>query len=154
MHPFLWWFLFTVAAIWAQRFVPGIDFLAPGIIICLQLDRPRQAFWLALIWILLQEGMGSMSFGAGLLWYGAMVLLYFLGRWLFESRNLLFIFFIGLCIGAWHFILIQLMAKLEGMVVAAEPLAWESLLQAAVFTLEWGIVYSAYKRILPDERAL
>jgi hypothetical protein len=154
MHPFIWWFLFTIAAIWAQSFLPGVDFLAPAIIVCLQLERPKQALWLTAAFIVLQEGMGTLAFGAGILWYGVLIILYFIGRWLFESKNLLFVFFIGVSLGAWHFALVRLMGKLESRPLDMTPLAWESMMQAAIFTLEWGLIYSAYKKVLPDERTL
>lgn len=154
MRVFFWWLLYIVAAIWAQSFVPGIDFMAPAIIVCLQHERLRQALWLTAAFIILQEGMGTLAFGAGLLWYGAMYLLFFVGRWLFESRNLLFVFFIGVTLGAWRFVLIQIMGQLEDLPIAAEPLAWESAMQAAIFTAGWGLVYFAFKKVRANERAL
>lgn len=154
MRPFIWWFLFTIGAIWAQSFMPGIDFMASAIIVCLQLERLRQAVWLTIAFIILQEGMGTLAFGAGLLWYGMLYLLYFVGRWLFESKNMLFVFFIGVSLGAWHFVLVQIMGQLEDLPVLAERLVWESAMQAAVFTLEWGVIYLIFKRLQPDERTL
>jgi hypothetical protein len=154
MRIFIWWLLFTIAAIWAQSFMPGIDFLAPAIIVCLQMERLKQAIWLTVAFILLQEGMGTLAFGAGLLWYGALIILYFIGRWLFESKNILFVFFIGISLGVWHFILLKIMGQLENLPIATDPLLRESALQVAVFTIEWGIIYSIYKRLQPDERTL
>jgi len=150
---FLWWLAFVIAAIWAQNFVPGIDFMAPAIIVCLQYERLRQALWLTIAFIILQEGMGTLAFGAGLLWYGALYLLFFVGRWLFESKNLLFVFFIGVTLGAWRFVLVQIMGQLEDLPIALEPLAWESAMQAAIFTAVWGLLYLMYKRVVTDERA-
>mgnify|MGYP006283986987 CR=1 FL=1 len=154
MRIFIWWLLFTIAAIWAQSFMPGIDFLAPAVIVCLQMERLKQALWLTVAFIILQEGMGTLAFGAGLLWYGALILLYFIGRWLFESKNILFVFFIGLSLGAWHFILLQIMGQLENLPILTDTLLTESALQAVAFTIEWGIIYSIYRRLQPDERTL
>jgi hypothetical protein len=154
MRIFIWWLLFTIAAIWAQSFMPGIDFLAPAIIVCLQMERLKQAIWLTVAFLILQEGMGTLAFGAGLLWYGALIMLYFIGRWLFESKNILFVFFIGISLGIWHFILLKIMGQLENLPISTDPLLRESALQVAVFTIEWGIVYSIYKRLQPDERTL
>lgn len=152
MRPYIHWLIFVIAAIWAQRFLPGIDFMISAVIVCLQLERLKQALWLTAVFIILQEGMGSLSFGAGVLWYGMLYLLYFIGRWLFESKNMLFVFFIGISLGAWHFMLVQIMGELENVPVLVMPLIRESALQAAIFTLEWGVIYSLFKRLQPDDR--
>ena len=88
----LWWSIYTVLGIWAQRTLPGIDFFAPGIILSLQEEESGQrTALLGLIWILLVEGTGSLPFGYGLAWYGLLIAFYFMGRWLFEARSFLFI---------------------------------------------------------------
>ena len=154
MHPLTWWILFILAGIWAQRFVAGVDFLAPGLIICLQEGKIKHALWLALVLILLQEGMGGLAFGAGILWYGALTVFFFIGRWLFESKNLLFILIIGAGMGVWHFFLVQMMASLQDMVASPGPLFMESVLQAVVFSVQWVFVHSLYKRWVRHEHAL
>ena len=60
-----------------------------------------------------RRGSGALAFGSGLLWYGAVVALFMGGRWLFESRNVFFIFLLGIVLGAVHFALVQMMATLQ-----------------------------------------
>jgi hypothetical protein len=45
------------------------------------------------------------------------------------------------------------MGQLEDLPIALEPLAWESAMQAAIFTAVWGLLYLMYKRVVTDERA-
>jgi hypothetical protein len=68
MRRIVWWMGFTACGIWAQSHVPGVDFLVPGLILSLQVEKASQTVWLGLVWLLLQEGMGSLPFGFGLLW--------------------------------------------------------------------------------------
>jgi hypothetical protein len=146
VHPFLFWLAFILAGIWAQRFAPGVDFLAPALIVCLQQRRVSTTAWLAAAFIVLQEGMGSLAFGALILWYSGLLLVYLVGRWLFESRNLLFIFIIGLFLGVWRYILVQMMSSLQDLVPDQGRLALECAFQAVLFTLEWGLLFLLYKR--------
>ena len=98
----LWWATYTVIGVWGHRTLPGIDFFAPGLIISLQEQSGRRSGLLALIWMLLIEGMGSLPFGYGLLWYGLLTVMFFSGRWLFEGRSILFMGLIGLGLGMLH----------------------------------------------------
>jgi len=154
MHPATFWVLFTVTGIWLQRFVPGVDFLAPGLVICLQDRRPRLAVWLALAWLVLQEGMGSMAFGPGVLWYGFLLVAYLAGRWLFEARNLLFMFIIGASMGLWHVALVQMMGTLQGLEPSMQRVALESIFQAAVFPAQWAAASALHERWVPHEHAI
>jgi hypothetical protein len=145
MHPLAFWGLFTIAAVWAQRFVGGVDFLAPGLIVCLQAKHRQTAVWLAAAWILLQEGMGSLDFGALVLWYAVLAALYITGRWLFEPTNVLFVGIIGLALGIWHFALMQMMGSMQGLTLPSGRIALESVLQAVIFTAEWGLLSLLYR---------
>ena len=146
IHPFLFWLGFILAGIWAQHFVPGVDFLAPALIVCQQQRKVSATVWLAAAFIVLQEGMGSLAFGSLILWYAGMLVVYQAGRWLFESRNFLFIFIIGVFLGVWRYVLVQMMANLQYLAPEPRRLILECVLQAVVFTLEWGLVFLLYKR--------
>ena len=146
VHPLLFWLAFILAGVWAQQFVSGVDFLAPALIVCLQQRRPGMAAWLAGVFIVLQEGMGSLAFGTLILWYAGLLVVYLVGRWLFESRNLLFIFIIGTFLGVWRMFLVRMMASLQDMDPDQGRLAVECAVQAVLFTLEWGVLFLLYKR--------
>jgi hypothetical protein len=150
----LWWGGFTVLGVWAQYFFPGVDFYAPGLILCLQEGRPRLALWLAVIWILILEGSGSLAFGYGVLWCVGLFLLYAAGRWVFHAKNLLFMCLLGLCMGLWHYLLILGLAELESIDVPMVRLLWDGVWQAVVFPLEWLLLNRFYPERLRNVSAL
>ncbi len=145
----VFWLLFLVAGIWAQRFVPGVDMLAPGVLVSLQERRTAQTLWLLLIMILIQEGVGTFAFGAALLWYVAMLVVYFAGRWMFEAENFLFISLLGLCLGAAHLAIINSMQILQELGEIRKNLPMESLIQAFVFPVIWLVVRQLRKEWAP-----
>ena len=133
----LFWLGFTVACIWLQHFIQGVDFLVVGLILLLQEGRWPKTLWLALLWILIQDGGGNLAFGPALLWYAGVAALFHAGRWLFEAENVLFILLLGLSLGVWHLGLVWLMASLQDVVVSGPALLRESLVQALVVLPVW-----------------
>lgn len=155
MYGLVWWTGYTIVGIWLQFFVPGVDFLAPGLVISMQEHGGGRTFWLAALWILLQEGMGSLSFGYGIAWYGALVLMYMAGRWLFESKSVLFMILLGVGLGALHVLLVWAMASLELMSVPMRRVLLEGLAQMAAFPVFWAMADRMFpKRLRVDERPL
>lgn len=132
-----WWLCFTVLAVWGQYFFHGVDLLVAGLILSLQEEDAKQTLWLLAAWMLIQEGAGSLAFGHAILWYGAVLALFFLGRWLFEAENVLFILLLGLALGAWRYLLVQLMANLNDYAILDARLLRESLLQGLVIPPSW-----------------
>jgi hypothetical protein len=145
MRRIVWWIGFTGCGIWAQSHLPGVDFLVPGLILSLQEETTPQSLWLALVWLLLQEGMGSLPFGFGLLWYAATAGLFLVGRWLFEAKNLMFMSMLGLALGLLHYGLLMVMAGLQDWLVPPGRLLTESIYQALIFPLEWAVIHAAYR---------
>ncbi len=143
MRNVIWWIFFCIACLWAQRFVQGVDFLIVGLVISAREGRLLQTIWLFFMFLLLQEGAGTLSFGAGLLWQCGAMVLYVLGRWLFETRNVLFIFLLGCCLGGWRYVLIHGMAGLQEYTLSPRSMfLWECVLQALLFPLAWSIAYA------------
>ena len=149
----LWWLVFTLLAVWASRIVPGVDFFGPGLVLCLQEQR-GETFWLAGLWLLLLEGMGTMSFGYALVWFGAIVLMFHGGRWLFETRSFLFMCLMGAVLGAAHYALSLGMLTLEDMTVPRHRLLMEGLAQALVFPMQWSLMDRWFPdRLRSDDQA-
>ena len=144
----LWWGVFTVAGVWAQRTVPGVDFLAPGIVLSMQVQAGHRTVWLALVWMLLIEGTGNLPFGYGLAWYGTHVALYLMGRWLFEARSFSFMCLLGAALGALHPLLTFSLASLGDLAVDTRQLAVEGVLQAVAFPLIWLAADTLFPRML------
>jgi len=133
----LWWGAYTLLGVWAQRFVPGVDFLAPGIVLSMQEQGGPRTVWLAVIWVLLLEGTGNLPFGYGVAWYGLLAVFYIMGRWLFEARSLLFVCLLGIGLGVLHPLLIYFLASLGNLAVPMETAFVEGALQAATFPVIW-----------------
>lgn len=151
----LWWTTYTVLGVWAHRTVPGIDFFAPGIILSLQNQGGRPTILLALVWILLIEGMGSLPFGYGLAWYGSLSAMYFVGRRLFEARSILFMGLIGLGLGVAHPVLTWGLSSLANLRVSLEPLVMQGCMQAVSFPLIWLLAGNLFPtRLKQDVRPL
>ncbi len=132
-----WWAGYTVLGIWAQWFVPGVDFFASGIVLSLQEQPTYRTLGLAILWILLQEGMGNLPFGYGVAWYGLLLILFIVGRWLFEARSFLFICLLGMGLGVLHPLLVYGLGSLANMTMPMQSAIMEGMMQAVVLPLVW-----------------
>lgn len=148
------WTVFTACGIWLQSLIPGVDFLAPGLILALQQEKWTVTIWLGLAWLFIQEGTGSLAFGTGLLWYGVLTALYYLGHWLFEAKNFLFMFILGASLGLSHLLLTQVMAVLQDWTIPPERLIIEGILQALIFPVEWGLIFLIHHQLPDDANAV
>ena len=92
LRSLAWWLCFMAGAIVLQAAVPGLDVLTVGLIIMLQERDYKNMLWLLPLFILLQEGMGTRPFGTVIVWYAAVILMFKMGRWLFEVENFIFVF--------------------------------------------------------------
>lgn len=141
----VWWLFFTICGLFIQGFVPGIDALAPGLVISLQEGRWQQTLWLCLAFVLVQEGTGSLSFGAAPLWYLGVMLLFLLGCRLFMASNFLFVVLLSLALGCLHFLVVLLVSRIESYVYSPEMLIEGSVIQAIAFPVIW-VTFSFIRR--------
>lgn len=105
----LWWVAFFVFGLALQQALPGTDVLVAGLFLALQERRPFQLAVVLLALILVQEGVGTLDFGTSVLWYLLVITLFFIGRWMFETENWLFVLLLSGCIGLAHYGVIWLM---------------------------------------------
>jgi len=150
MREYWWWIIYTVAAVWLQRFFPGLDFFLPGLILCLQLRKYHYAFWFGLVWIFIQEGTGTMTFGACLLWYMVLVLIFFWFRFFFSTGSFVFILLLSVFVGFWHWAVVHIMSELQEVAVDTEILILESLQTILLFPVIWGVLYYLRMRWVLD----
>ncbi len=141
------WTVFTLSGMWLQSFMPGVDFLAPGLILSLQEEKPRTTVILALCWLFIQEGTGSLAFGTVVLWYGVLAALFFFGHWLFEAKNFLFMIILGASLGVLHFGLMHVMTQLQDWRMDLGRTLMEGVFQAVLFPLEWGLIYIVHNNL-------
>jgi len=148
----VFWTVFTLGGLWLQNFMPGVDILAPGLILSLQEEKPGTTVVLGLIWLMIQEGTGSLAFGTMVLWYGVLAALFCFGHWLFEAKNFLFMVIIGACLGILHFGLMAVMTQLQDWRVLPGRVLMEGVIQAVVFPVEWGLIYVVFNHLPSDDR--
>lgn len=146
------WSLFTLGGVWLQSFMPGVDFLAPGLILSLQEEKVRATLGMAVLWMLVQEGTGSLAFGTVILWYGVLAALFFFGHWLFEAKNFVFMVILGACLGVLHFGLMHVMTYLQEWRMQPGRVLLESVIQAVVFPVEWGLIFITYSHLPNDAK--
>ena len=108
MRAFLYWLGFTCLAVWTQFFLRGVDMLAVGLLVSLQEEESGRTFWLALVWVLMQEGMGSLAGGPVGLLYASFTGVYFLGRWLFSPKSLVFVCLLGVVLAGFRLCLVMI----------------------------------------------
>ena len=137
----LWWTAYIIGALIVQQNIPGVDALVPGFLLALQEGKTRQSVWLFCIFVLIQEGAGSLTFGSAVLWYSGQVWLFRVSQSFFIAESMLFVFMLSAILGAYHFLLTWLMCAVQNLPVQFMLLARESMIQAAIIPLIWGLAY-------------
>lgn len=135
-----WWLAFIVGAIALQSCIPRLDVLVLGFIILLQEKDYKDMIWFLPLCILLQEGMGTRSFGMSIIWYMTAFILFRLGRWLFEVENFLFVFLLSACLGAAAFGLAWLMSPLQDIPFDEREMLDAGLIQAIFLPFAWRLL--------------
>lgn len=133
----VWWGAFIIVSVYLQSLMPGIDVLVIGLLLALQEKSLGQLVWVSLVLMFIQEGAGTLDFGATLLWYLSVVFIFFMGRWLFETENFLFMFLLSACLGAGHYVVVRLFCSLQYIPVNVPALLDESVLQALFIPFAW-----------------
>jgi hypothetical protein len=144
----LFWFGYTLAAVWLQAFFPGPDLFAPALLILLQERSISRLGWLLLVWILIQEGSGSLYFGTALLWYSGLILFFYSSRHLLDTKGFLFIFLISLFAGIWQFLCLYLLSGLQELQVPIEQLLLQALQTLLALPLLWAVLWGLKNRLL------
>lgn len=135
-----WWLCFLYFAICIQAIAPGLDVLVVGLIILMQDEDYKSILWLAPIFCLLQEGMGTRPFGSTIIWYGAVIGIFILGRWLFEARNFVFVFLLSASLGGTYFLVAWVTSPLQNIPFSFSDTVDKSLTQAIFMPFAWRIM--------------
>ena len=147
----LWWVAFFVFGLALQQALPGTDVLVAGLFLALQERRPFQLAVVLLALILVQEGVGTLDFGTSVLWYLLVITLFFIGRWMFETENWLFVLLLSGCIGLAHYGVIWLMTRLQFIPLDTTQLLDESILQALLTPFVSQCSMMARRWVVPNE---
>lgn len=135
-----WWLCFIYISVCLQTLAPGLDVLVVGLIILLQEEDYKSILWLTPLFCLLQEGMGTRPFGATIIWYGAVIAIFLLGRWLFEAKNFLFVFLLSTSLGAAYFLIAWLTAPLQNLTFNFGDTLDKALTQAIFMPFVWRML--------------
>lgn len=133
------WLAFTYVGIIVQMFVPRLDALVPGVIYLLQVRAYKTLLWLMPIIILLQEGLGTRTFGGSIVWYTTIYLIYRLGERFFTSDTFVFVFFLSAACGSAYYGFNMLLAPLQELEIDSQLLMDLSFLQALYLPLVLSI---------------
>ncbi len=147
-----WWVVYAFAAIALQAAFPGLDFLFPGFILLLQERRHFQTLIVGTLFLLAQEGMGSMAFGGTLLWYGLTAIAFYASSGLFQGGSLLFVFLLGSALSAVHGIIFGVLASLQGIPWEAASLLDECFFQALLTPCVWWAAFSLRRGVNDEAR--
>ncbi len=135
----VWWCIFIILSVIIQSLMPALDALVIGLILILQEKRYKDLLWLLPLFILVQEGVGSRDFGGMIFWYATVILIFIIGRWLFEVQNTLFVLLMAVCLGGLHFVLVYALAPLQDLMVDMHLLIRESIYQAVYVPIAWWL---------------
>lgn len=150
MKIIIWWILYTVLGIWLQRFIPGLDCYAPALAGCLYLGLPKTAFVMSLIWIIIQEGVGSLALGSSLLFYGGVAIFFVWAKIFFTKNSLLFFLVVSLFTAGLHFVIMQTMCSLQELHLPMQLAVQDSLLTLIFFPILWMITVLSYSHWIID----
>ena len=147
----VWWICFIILGICVQSLAPGLDALAVGLLIMLQEEDYRDMLWLLPLFILLQEGMGSRPFGSIIVWYAATIVMFKIGRWLFDTKNFLFMFLLSASLGGVYFAVDWLMAPLQNLNFNVEDAMNKSLTEALFLPFAWRLAQATRKADIKED---
>lgn len=132
-----WWLVYAFSAIALQAAFPGLDLLYPGFLILLQERRLFQTLCVGTLFLLAQEGMGSMAFGGTLLWYGLTAIAFYASCGLFQGSSFLFVLLLGSVLSGVHYVIFGVLANLQDIPWEPSALLDECFLQALLTPCVW-----------------
>lgn len=147
-----WWICYASMGIALQALMPGLDFLLPGFILALQERNYAQVSAVGAFFVLLQEGMGSMSFGGTLLWYALAAIAFYVGSVLLQGTGFLFVTLFGILLCCAHYGIFVLLSTLQDIPWQPSLLFDECLFQALFTPVVWLAAAMLRKRAVHEDR--
>lgn len=138
----LWWLVYICFAVFLQIFSTGVDFFIPALIVALQEKKKLQFGIVFFLFILIQEGMGTMPFGNVFLWYSLAVIFFYAWRWFFEVESLMFILLLSFALSVSHYFIVSVLASVQDIYIDYTALQDECVYQMFLTPILWhGISY-------------
>ena len=148
MRNLAWWMVYLIAAIWLQKLVPGFDAMIPGLVLCLQERQRQQTLLVLLLSMFLQEGTGTLPFGASIMWYGFVFASFYVGGWFFMAENNLFIIILSMSLAVGRVLLFIGMGELQPLPLDTQALLGQCIAQAVLTPLLWLFAGFTRERLL------
>ncbi len=153
MKQILWWTLVTIFGIIIEGCIKGIGPFLPALLLCLQIGNIATTTFLAIFWMTIQEGGGSLPFGTLLLWYLGVTFVFFWMKNYLASSGIIFVVIISICSSLWYLLSIYTITGLEEITINQGLIFHNAIKQLIVFPLLWKIYsYLYYRLILPKEQ--
>ncbi len=147
-----WWLCYAFAAVALQAFMPGLDFLLPGFILALQERNAPQVLAVGALFVLLQEGMGSMAFGGTLLWYALAAIVFYVGCGLLQGTGFLFVTLFGALLSCAHYVIFALLSTLQDIPWNPSLLLDECLFQTLFTPWVWWMAAGLRRMVMHEDR--
>ena len=81
----------------------------------------------------------------------ATVVVFMLGRWLFEVGNFIFVFLLSACLGCAYYGVAWLMAPLQNLAFNVQDTLDKSLVQAIFMPFAWQAIVAVRKKTVKEE---
>ena len=134
LQNIFWWLAFLFGGIILQLYVPGLDALIVGIIL-VSLERDYKTMvWLVPAVVILQEGMGSLSFGFSMFYIGSFFLL------------------VSLCMGLLHGFYSWFFATLQNVPFDMNVIVHDGVLQTFYILVAWPMLGRLRRLVVHDEK--
>ena len=147
-----WWLCYAFVAISLQALMPGLDFLLPGFILALQERNFPQILAVGALFVLFQEGMGSMAFGGTLLWYALAAITFHVGCGLLQGTGFLFVSLFGILLSCTHYVIFALLTTLQDIPWNSSLLFDECLFQALFTPWVWWVASALRRKVIHEDR--
>ncbi len=146
----LWWAVYIIAGIWLQKWFPGLDALVPALIVCLNAGNKQQTVVFLLICVVIQEGTGTLPFGASIIWYSTVIAAYYIGGWFFMSGNLMFILILSISMGVSRALISAAMGLLQPLPFDSQFMLGTYVLQIVCTPVIWFVADKTRRMLVSD----
>lgn len=152
LQNIFWWLAFLFGGIILQLYVPGLDALIVGIIL-VSLERDYKTMvWLVPAVVILQEGMGSLSFGFSMFYIGSFFLINKLFQGVALAAKGAFFLLVSLCMGLLHGFYSWFFATLQNVPFDMNVIVHDGVLQTFYILVAWPMLGRLRRLVAHDEK--
>ncbi|MFP4168387.1 MAG: hypothetical protein ACLFSY_06000 [Desulfonatronovibrionaceae bacterium] len=142
----------TFLGIWIEEVFGRVEAFMPAFLLLLKYERTQAAAWSLVWWTFLQEGVGSLAFGAMFLFLAGVWMLFHAGSKLFERDNIFFMGCMLILAVFWQRLVMWTISGLQDIEPAFSLAAPGDMLVQLWVYLVLFIVYSAgFNRLVPGK---